>query len=158
MSEPSTTKVTPGYKTAVTKFADEQINQRFLNDSIDHAKLLAGLMIGRAKESADVLIYSEKLPSECFGDAISNSRSENIRIILDDKKGIEEINKLPDAIKSRIQYRVLETSDGAHFWVAGNSFRLEMDHGSAKAIANFNDYDAIETLSSRFEKLWLTAK
>lgn len=145
-------KVTPEYEAAVTKYADEHKNQRFLNDSHSHANLLANLMIGRTSECDDILIYSKSLPLSCFGDALSNSKSKNIRIILDDASGGEQIKNLPQ--KDRISVRVLNTIDGAHFWVAGDSFRLEIDHDNAKAIANFNDPEAIEILRARFEKLW----
>lgn len=146
-------KVTPEYEAAVTKYADEHKNQRFLNDSHSHANLLANLMIGRTSECDDVLIYSKSLPSSCFGDALSNSKSKNIRIILDDASGRERIEALPQN-QDRFQVRVLNTIDGAHFWVAGDSFRLEIDHDNAKAIANFNDPEAIKILRARFENLW----
>lgn len=154
---PKSVKVTPEYEAAVTKFANEHKNQRFLNDSHNHANLLANLMIGRADECDDVLIYSKILPSSCFGDALSNSKSENIRIILDDNGGREEIENLPQKDQDRISVRVLNAIDGAHFWVAGDSFRLEIDHDNAKAIANFNDPEAIKILRARFEKLWSSA-
>lgn len=152
----SSTKVTPEYESAVTKLADEHINQRFLNDSHDHAKLLAKLMIGRASENDEVLIYSRSLPPSCFGEALRHSKSENIRIILDDEIGKEEISKLSIDDGGRIKSQVLGVPDGAHFWVAGNSFRLEIDHGNAKAVANFNDPVAIQILKARFEKLWVS--
>jgi hypothetical protein len=156
MSETSTkvTPVTPEYKAAVTKLAHEQKNQRFLNDSPDHAKLLAKLMIGRAKENDDVLIYSKSLPSFCYDDALQDSKSHNIRVILEDESGVAVIDNLPEAVKAHVEHRVLATPNGAHFWVAGKSFRLELDHQKAKAIANFSDPEAVQTLRARFEKLW----
>lgn len=147
-------KVTPEYEAAVIKFADEHKNQKFLNDSHNHASLLAGLMIGRASECDDVLIYSKSLPSYCFGDAIKNSKSRNIRILLDDASGTAEINKLSSEDQERIKTRVLNNADGSHFWIAGDSFRLEIDHDKAKAVANFNDPEAIQILRARFERLW----
>lgn len=148
-------KVTPEYKAAVTKFSDDHKNQRFLNDSIAHAELLATLMIGRAETEDEVAIYSGKLPSSCFGTGLSNTKSGNVRIIIDDKEAaVEEITKLKDNLKSRIHFKVLSNADGAHFFVAGDSFRLEIDHGNAKAVANFNDLDAVGILKSRFEQLW----
>jgi len=156
MSQLSAT-VTDEYRDAVTRLADEQKNQRFLNDSHDHAKLLAELMIGRADENDDVLIYSQKLPVACFGDALRSSKSTNIRVLLDDQRGDEEIQNLPVEVKSRIKSRVLPAPDGAHFFISKNSFRLEIDHSKAKAVANFNDPEAIHILRSRFENLWTSA-
>lgn len=147
-------KVTPEYEAAVTRFADEHKNQKFLNDSHHHASLLAELMIGRATEHDDVLIYSKSLPQTCFGDALEHSKSRNIRIVLDDALGQEEIKKLSLVNQERIKHKVLTTNDGAHFWIAGDSFRLEMDHDKAKAVANFNDPEAVQVLRARFEKLW----
>lgn len=151
-------RVTPEYAAAVTKLADEHVNQRFLNDSHDHANLLSGLMIGRTKEYDDVLIYSNSLPFSCYGDALKRAGSGNIRIILEDASSAEEIKNLSTDHPDCIHYRVLDTTDGAHFWIAGSAFRLEMDHDKAKAIANFNDPEAIKILRERFEKLWAIAK
>lgn len=150
-------KVTPEYRDAVTKLAEERKNQRFLNDSPEHAKLLAELMIGRSDENDDVLIYSEKLPLSCFGDALNNSKSAKIRVLLDDVSGVEEIKKLSPEVSSRITSRVLKGPDGSHFFLTKNSFRLEIDHAKAKAVANFNDPEAIHILRSRFESLWTNA-
>lgn len=147
-------KVTPEYEAAVTKLADEHKNQRFLNDSHNHASLLAELMIGRADEYDNVLIYTKSLPSSCFGDALKQSKSKNIKIILEDESGKEEIEKLSTEDRDRIKSRILKAADGAHFWVAGSSFRLEIDHDKAKAVANFNDPEAIQILEARFETLW----
>lgn len=151
-------RVTPEYEAAVTKFANEHKNQKFLNDSHNHASLLADLMIGRTNEQDDVLIYSKSLPSSCFGDALAHSKSRNIRIILEDESGVEEINKLSVENKERIEFRLLKIADGAHFWIAGDSFRLEINHDKAKAVANFNDPEAIQILETRFEKLWASAE
>lgn len=151
-------KVTPEYEAAVTKFADEKKNQRFLNDSRDHARLLAKLMIGRTNEYDDVLIYSKCLPASCFGDALKHSKSGNIRIILDDAGMAKEIDNLPREVNDRIKLRIFEGVDGAHFFVAGNSFRLEIDHDNAKAVANFNEPSAVKKLTQRFESLWGVAR
>ena len=147
-------KVTPEYEAAVTKFADEHKNQKFLNDSHNHASLLAGLMIGRADEHDEVLIYSKSLPSYCFGDALKNCKSRNVRILLDDSSGADDLNNLSEEDKKRITFRILKVADGEHFWISGDSFRLEIDHDKARAVANFNDPEAIKILQSRFEKLW----
>lgn len=154
MMSSKSARVSPEYEAAVTKLADEHKNQRFLNDSHHHAKLLADLMIGRATEYDDVLIYTRSLPTSCYGDALKNSKSKNIRIVLDDASGVSEIESLPKEVQSRINYCVLQAADGAHFFVAGDAFRLELDHHNAKAVANFNDPDAIEVLGGRFNNLW----
>lgn len=149
-----TVKVTPEYKAAVTKLSDDHKNQKFLNDSLAHAELLATLMIGKAGANDKVAIYSGNLPSACFSSGLSTTKSTDIRIILDNKAAAEEIKKYLPNLEGRIKLKVLNEIDGAHFFVAGESFRLEIDHGKAKAVANFNDPDAVDILSSRFEKLW----
>ncbi|MDP2382446.1 MAG: hypothetical protein Q8N00_06555 [Nitrospirota bacterium] len=147
-------KVTPEYREAVIKMADEHRNERFLNDSPEHAKLLADLMIGRAEEADEVSIYSKSLPMFCYADALRNCKSQNIRVILDDASGRAE---LPEDLSSRMKIRILDIADGAHFFTAKDSFRLEMDHEKAKAVANFNEPEAVQKLRSRFEHLWASA-
>ncbi len=156
MNETST-KVTPEYRAAITTWANERNTQRFLNDSCDHAQLLASLMIGRADKNDDVLIYSEKLPSSCFFEALSSSKSSNIRIVVENATGLEEIKKLPQDIQNRVACRLAKAADGAHFWIAGDAFRLELNHDKATAVASFNDPEAIAKLRSRFERLWTSA-
>lgn len=147
------TKVTEEYRTAVTALADNKENRRFLNDSSDHAKLLADLMIGRAKKGEEVLIYSGAMRDGCFVDALKSFKG-TARILLDSSDGLGVINGFSKEICERIQAQVLEKRDGNHFFVAGASFRYEMDHNDATAIANFNEPATVEKLKDRFESLW----
>lgn len=152
------TKVTPEYKAAITMWANERNEKRFLNDSCDHAQLLASLMIGRSDRDDDVLIYSKNLPTSCFSEALVNSKSNNIRIVVENEGAVKEIKNLPEELQKRINCRVAKVAEGAHFWIAGDSFRLEMDHEKATAIASFNDPEAIAKLRMRFDRLWANAK
>ena len=152
-----TMRVTHKYIAAVTNFADEHKNQKFLNNSHSHANLLAELMIGRAGEYDDVFIYSKSLPLSCFGDALAKSKSKRLQAILSDKGGEENIKKLHKDVQKKIEYRFLKEIDGAHFWIAGDSFRLEIGNGNAMAVANFNDSESVEILRTRFERLWSRA-
>jgi len=77
------------YKAAVTALADKKQNRRFLNDSADHAKLISDLMIGRACEDDEVFIYSGALGKGCYDESIQNSKARQIRVLLDDKAGLE---------------------------------------------------------------------
>ncbi|KAF3977132.1 MAG: hypothetical protein HFP77_09040 [Methylococcales symbiont of Iophon sp. n. MRB-2018] len=148
-------EVTPEYKEAIIKLSDNHQNQRFLNDSIAHAELLATLMIGIAEINDDVIIYSGSLLPSCFRLGLSKTKSENVRIVLDDKEAAtKEKEKFKDDKNIQIKLKDSSKADEAHFFVAGESFRLEIDHGKAKAVANFNDRDAISILKVRFDYLW----
>ncbi|KAF3982073.1 MAG: hypothetical protein HFP81_01930 [Methylococcales symbiont of Hymedesmia sp. n. MRB-2018] len=148
-------KVTPEYEEAIIKLSDNHQNQRFLNDSIAHAELLATLMIGRAKINDDIIIYSGGLPPSCFSLGLNGTKSTNVRIVLDDKDAAtKEEEKFKDNPGVQIKLKDPSKANEAHFFVAGESFRLEIDHGKAKAVANFNDHDAVSILKDRFELLW----
>lgn len=149
--------VTPEYRKAVTELAEKKENRRFLNDSSDHAKLLIELMVGRAQESDEVIIYSGSLKAECFDESL-RATAATIRILLDDAKGIDVIDALPPDVRSRVQVRVVRTKDGNHFFVAGSAVRYELSHDDATAVANFNEPPAeLQKLRERFERMWKDA-
>lgn len=147
------------YRKSVTELANKGVSRRFLNDSKEHAKLLADLMIGRAKDNEEILIYSGQLEEPCFNDALRDSRGP-IRIVLESDNELSVLEKLPEEAKGRIEARVLNPGKARknHFFVVGSSFRLELDHGKATAMANFNEPKAADQLRKHFEQLWEQAE
>jgi hypothetical protein len=145
--------VTPEYLQAVTNLADKEVNRRFLNDSSAHAKLLACLMIGRTKVGEDALIYSGGLGKGVFDDAFKDAQG-SIRVLLDSGEGIEIIKSLPDEVKRRIEVKKTAKASKNHFFVAGNSFRYELNHDSATAVANFNEPETVAKLQTLFNTMW----
>lgn len=154
MSE--STKLTPEYEAAVTALADHKENRRFLNDSCAHAKLLANLMVGRAKAGDETLIYSGELGKDCFKDALISSKGR-VRVVLDSKDGKALIDSLPVAVKDRVELRLATTKGEHHFFVSNNSFRYETDDNDSTAVANFNEPETVAKLKALFELMWGTA-
>jgi hypothetical protein len=149
--------VSKEYIEAVTKLAKNKTNRRFLNDSGDHAKLLIDLMVGNSQEGDDVLIYSGELKQSCFEDALKTGKG-NIRILLDDIKGLSVIEKLPESSRNRIEIKQIQEKDGNHFLVSGTSVRYELSHDDATAVANFNEpIDELQALQTHFNEMWGSA-
>lgn len=145
------------YIDAVTKLSEEKTNRRFLNDSGEHAKLLIDLMIGKSKPGEEVSIYSGELKACCFGDALKTAQGD-IRVLLDDEAGLSVISSLPEDVKKRVEYRLVNNKDQSHFFIAGTAMRFERNHDDATAVANFNEpEDKLNILRARFEQMWESA-
>lgn len=149
----TTSLVTEEYRDAVTQLAINKEERRFLNDSCDHAKLLAELMIGKSLSDDKVEIYSGELGRNCFTDALLSSKA-SIRILLDSNNGVAVINGLPDEVRDRIEFRLVNAPCANHFFVSGNSFRYEKDHCDSTAVANFNEPETVTKLSNLFNIMW----
>lgn len=154
--EIDTSKVSQEYIDAVTALADKKENRRFLNDSSEHAKLLANLMIGRKTDSDDCVIYSGSLPLSCFKDAIIAAHGK-IRVLVDDEANIEALEKeIPD-FEHKLEIRKIaqrHASQINHFFVCGSAFRYEMNHSHATAISNFNEPEVTNSLTTSFNTMW----
>lgn len=149
-----TPQVTTEYRDAVTALATNKENRRFLNDSCEHAKLLAELMVGRAQnDNEDTVIYSGELGKDCFNNALVTSQGK-VRILLDNKSGNEIINSLPENVRARIEVRMTKHPCDEHFFVSGNSFRYETDHEKSTAVANFNEPETANKLKALFNNMW----
>ena len=146
-------KLTTEYVDAVTELANSKTNRRFLNDSAEHAKLLANLMIGKSSEEDTALIYSGELKEPCFNEALKSARGK-IRILLDDPKGLEVLATISN--RNRIQVRIAKPNQQKinHFFVCGSAFRVELDHGKATALANFNEQSVVDQLRAQFDISW----
>lgn len=152
--------VTKEYFKAVVAAKAGSIDKRFLNDSLSHAKLLADLMIGEAGTDDDVRIYSGALSRECYDEALRSSKAQSIRILVDDAEAARiNFEKIRQGIDSKIDVRVYDQKTHyPHFFVAGNSFRLELSDEDATAVANFNDHSEVRgKLTHTFDVLWKTA-
>lgn len=152
--------VTKEYFKAVVAAKAGSINKRFLNDSLSHAKLLADLMIGEASTDDDVRIYSGALSRECYDEALRSSKAKSIHILVDDANAAQiNLKKIRKDIDSNICVRVYDQKTHyPHFFVAGNSFRLELSCEDATAVANFNDQSEVrDKLTDTFDLLWKTA-
>lgn len=146
--------VTDEYKEAVTKLAENKTDRRFLNGSGAHAKLLINLMIGKSQDTEEVVIYTGELNPEYYEDALKTARG-NIRILLDDDKGLSVLNNLPEASRKRIKAYKAKEKGNNHFFVSGTAMRFEMNHSDVTAVANFNEPEKVRTtLKAHFDKMW----
>lgn len=137
------------YIDEITGLADANENRRFLNDSTVHADLLIRLMVGRAQTGT--LIYTGSLPEESYREALAVAQGR-IRILADDEDGAAWVR---EAFPDKVELQAPKQPIGDHFFVVdGRSFRLELDHGKATALANFNEPDVCEKLTKRFERAW----
>ena len=140
------------YIEAITRLADAKVNQRFLNDSASHAKLLSDLMIGRAEK--ETIIYSKCLKEAYFKDALAKAKGK-VRILVDNADAAEWVRALGVHITVRSTSRPI----GQHFFVVdGESFRMELDRDPKIAVANFNEPTACSALRKRFDKSWGSAE
>jgi hypothetical protein len=148
------------YVKAITALADGKVDSLFVNDSPEHAKLIATLIIGRSKSGDVPIIYSGSLNHGAFTKALENAQ-ERVRILVDNgRDALSVISKLSDDVKRKIEVRLAQPQNNMykeasnHFFVSGNAYRYEIDHDSGKAIGNFNDPVKTATLRSLFSSMW----
>lgn len=147
------------YVVAIVDFAEKHVDRRFLNDSNLHAQLLVECMIGNAAESDVVRIYTGELKAECYKSILEATSSRDIRILADDIDAVNLVIKDIDHGSRKIEALPIAEKIANHFYTVGNrSFRFEIDHGVATAIANFNEPKTVEKLTSRFDAMWKAAQ
>ena len=149
--------VSEEYRTAVTKLADKGTNQRFLNDSNEHALLVTDLMFNRIDEMEEILIYSKSL-KPAFYEKILRHSKHKIKILLDDTAGIDRIKTLPMDIQTRLECRLTGVTE-SHFILAGRAFRFEINKylDELCVVCNFNEPKVAQKLRNRFDSLWNSA-
>ena len=153
----STGELPREYRKAVTKLADGKVDQRFLGDSGEHAKFVAGLILEHSTEASEVLIYSKALEDAFYEEVLRSSKC-HIKVVLDNEEGIQVIKRLPQDVQNRLVFRFAHTPKGAHFLLLNNAVRFELKGDELFAICNFNESDeTIKKLSNRFEELWKNA-
>lgn len=168
--------VSQEYRDAVTKLAEIKKNQRFLNGTNADAKVVAGLMITRAEQVDEVLVYSDALSADFYKEVFRHSKCR-IKILLDDREGINIIKALPQDVQNRLEYRVTRVADGAHFLVSDDAFRYELEyptrlmfgivvqyetkhperHDELYVVCNFYEPRITQRLRTRFEDMWANA-
>lgn len=154
----STGELSRDYRKAVMKLADDKVDQRFLGASGDHAKFVAELILEHSTEASEVLIYSRALKDAFYEEVLRFSKCY-IRVVLDDKEGIQVIKRLPQDVQNRVLVQFTHTPKGAHFLLLNNAVRFELKGDESFAICNFNESDeTIKKLSNRFEELWKNAE
>jgi hypothetical protein len=140
------------YIVAVTELAIRKEDRRFMNDSIEHARLLVDLMIGDADSGEQVYVFSEQLKDEAYTNAIRVT--QGVVHALVEKEPSDEMKTL--LLERGFECKVLpEGAAGEiqHFLVAGNAFRVEIDHNKAQALANFNGVEMANFLKKRYQEL-----
>ena len=146
------------YRKAVTKLADDKVDQRFLGASDAHAKLVAGIILEHSTEASEVLIYSKALEDAFYEEVLRFSKC-HIKVVLDSEEGIKVIRRLPQDVQNRLVVRFTNTPKGAHFLFLNNAVRFELKGNELFAVSNFNESDeAIQRLRDRFEELWENAE
>lgn len=154
----STGELPRDYRKAVTKLADDKIDQRFLGASNEHAKFVAGLILEHSTESSELLIYSEALEDAFYEEVLRFSKC-HIKVVLDNEEGVQIIRRLPQEVQNRLVVRFTHTPKGAHFLFLNNAVRFELKGDELFAVCNFNESDeAIQKLRDRFEELWKNAE
>lgn len=147
--------VSDDYRSAVTRLADNNVNRRFLNDSKEQAKLIAGLMVSRAVENRDVLIYSDSLEPEFYTEILRYSEC-HFRILVGNTGALGVIKSLPKYAQDRIDCRASTTPKGVHFLVTKHSFRYELPEHPDElfVVCNFYEPEIAQLLRDRFETMW----
>lgn len=168
--------VSQEYRDAVTKLAEVKKNQRFLNGTNADAKVVAGLMIARAEEADEVLVYSDALSAAFYKEVLRHSKCR-IKVLLDDREGINIIKALPQDVQSRLECRVTKVAGGAHFLVSDDAFRYELEypthlvfgivvqyetkhpepHDELFVVCNFYEPRISQRLRDRFGDMWTNA-
>lgn len=142
------------YVDALLHWAEKRAESRFLNDSTQHARLVALLMIGQAEKSVD--IYTEGLIENCY-DLAFEKLSPNVKVRVlarrpDQTRWVRAKNPASDICVETAPSSSLLTN---HFFVVdGCAFREEIDHDLKTARASFNDPEKAKELGARFIESW----
>lgn len=151
------------YISAVTRLAKKRTNQRFLNDTNEHAEFVFWLIIRSCRLGEEILIYSKALKFPFYRRILRAACLFDpgivFKILLDDEEGIEEIKKLPENVQRQIECRIASVSDGAHMVVTSTAFRIEAKdyHDELFVVCNFYEPDIAENLRKRFNRIWENA-
>lgn len=164
MTHTHTNENLSSYEEDVRALANGRVDKRFLNDSADHAKIIAEVMLG-ASTAEECLIYSGGLTKDCYGQALEKFNGQRVRVIVEQEQSVETVKRdyAPLLASRKLLLKVLFNQDGHfdeinHFFVSGDSFRYELDHPNARAISNFNEPETAQQLKANFEKMWEVSK
>jgi hypothetical protein len=152
-------KLPKDYIAAIADLAENRTSRRFLNDSDVHAQLLIECMIGGASADDAINIYSGELKKSCYLDILKATKG-NVRILVDNFQAAQSvINELDLSQNDRIKILPVAEKASNHFYTVGNhSFRYELDHNLATAVANFYEPETAEKLNLLFDNMWTLAE
>ena len=128
------------YRLAIFCLARKKVNRRFLNDSNEHGELVSRLILADTAESDEVFIYSKSLTPMFYRKVLLPSKC-HIKILLDDKKGINIIKTLPKDVQSRLDCRLTSVQSGEHFLVSNDAFRYELKHRTNLVFGTIIQYE-----------------
>lgn len=143
------------YVEALLRWAEERSTDRFLNDSTDHARLVALLTIGKAQQTVD--IFTDALIPDCYKPAFENLKNSNteIRILAETPSKADWVRQLIPNVQIRLAPR--DSKLTSHFFVVdGCAFREEINHDLKTARASFNDPEKVKELHRLFNAVWST--
>lgn len=157
------------YRDGAERRLKNRINDEFGNFDIEHAEILASVMIGKCDPTDDVMIYSGALSERCYADAIGKSCAKSILVLLDglDASEISRLTWLKEtpAYKGQLlKVRLLKKQemqrlsaekgfavpDGHFFCTSANAYRMETCHEQVTARVNFFDPVKVESLTQSF--------
>lgn len=150
------------YRSSLTEMADRMDGSYFLNEGNDFAKFTVGLIISRATEMEEVVIYSKSLSPTFYKDVLRGLRCP-ARILLDDPAGVSVVRSLTQNLQERIDVRALPSprvsKDNVHFIATDYAFRCGVPDkdDELSGLASFNAPQKTQRWRDHFEKLWATA-
>lgn len=156
------------YRDGAERRLKNRINDEFDNFDIEHAEILASVMIGKCSPDDDVRIYSGALNNRCYAEALGKSHARSIRVLLDglDESGISSLawlKETPVYKRKCLEVRILKdmntlaaenslaVPEGHFFFTTANAYRKETCHENVTARVNFFDLDEVTKLSKSFD-------
>lgn len=149
-------------RTAFFQMANSMAGGIFPVRRADCTKVVVGLIIARAMEMDEVLIYSHSLKHDFYGDVLRGLKCP-ARILLDDSSGLTVIKRLPQEIQNRISVRTHPSLSGeggkVHFIVTDCALRCDVNASDDEIIgyASFNNPPKALRWKAHFDKLWESA-
>ena len=150
------------YESELKELAESKTNKRFLNDSTEHARIVAKYMIGRS-DAQECLIYSGTLGHSLYSEVLPTfaaTPQKKIRVLLQ-QKSIDQVRADFKALieQHRLEVKVLSDPENIfvnvpHFFTVGDAFRYELDHQATRAISNFHEPETAQKLKDLFERMW----
>jgi hypothetical protein len=152
--QPSTPPVeTDDFAKLVERCRTHKLADIIENTSVQHATILMrGLLKHAAAEKTNVQIVSGKLFPGVFEllvptlqDALDNGCKVEVVTLCpeEDLEGNEFYSTLMHHPNARAYVAGKQQKEYTHFLLSGNAYRLEVDDGTKKAYASFNDQDGI---------------
>lgn len=157
------------YRDGAERRLKNRINDEFGNFDIEHAEILASVMIGKCDPTDDVNIYSGALSERCYADAIVKSRAKSILVLLDgfdayDISSLTWLKETPAYKRQCLEVRLLKKQemerlsaekglavpDGHFFFTTANAYRKETCHEQVTARVNFFDPVEVAKLTQSF--------